>query len=100
MADPEELRRGLDHGGVNGHAQDEAKPFFMVTYPSTAYSFFEHTRRPVDAVGVLALALPDPFQRPGGEDREVGALEYFVLNRGASRIDDHDLHESDLLSSV
>jgi hypothetical protein len=39
-----------------------------------------------------------PFRQAGGEDREVGALEYFILNRGASRIDDYDLHESVLLS--
>ena len=98
VADPEELRRVLDHGGFGGHAQDEAKPFLMVGHPSPAYGFFDRTRGPVGAVGVLALALPDPFQQPGGEDREVGGLEYFVLDRGASRIDDHDLHEPDPLS--
>jgi hypothetical protein len=62
MADPEELRRVFDRSGFGGHAQDEAKPFFMVSHLCPAYGFFDSTRGPVGAVGVLALALPDPFQ--------------------------------------
>jgi hypothetical protein len=84
VADPEELRRAFDHGGFSRHAQDETKPFVMVGHPSPAYDFSDGARGLVGAVGVLALALPDPFQQAGGKDREVGALEYFVFDRGAS----------------